>query len=232
MDCGMELVIFDCDGTLVDSERLAVRVDSQLITALGWRLTPEDIAELFVGHSRQYMREQIERRLGRSLPDDWQAPFEQMYWTLVEAELEPVPGIADTLDRLTVPYCVASNGSRLKMTRSLGKTGLLSRFEGRMFSADDVGRPKPDPALYLYAAARMGVAPSVCAVVDDTVFGVEAARAAGMRSFGYAGSVTPADQLAGPGTIVYDDMAALPNLLATSRCRPGPAPQHYEPERW
>jgi HAD superfamily hydrolase (TIGR01509 family) len=212
----VELVIFDCDGTLVDSERLAVRVDSRLITELGWPLTPQDIAERFVGHSREYMREQIEEHLGRTLPDDWQRPFEQAYWTLVDAELQPVPGVRDVLDWLSVPFCVASNGSHEKMTKSLSVTGLLPCFTNRMFSADDVGRPKPDPALYLYAAAHMGARPEACAVVDDSVFGIEAARRAGMRSFGYAGSVTPGARLAGPGTTVFSDMSELPRLLTAS----------------
>jgi HAD superfamily hydrolase (TIGR01509 family) len=209
----VELVIFDCDGTLVDSERLAVRVDSKLITELGWPMRPDDVARLFVGHSRQYMREQIEARLGRALPDNWQAPFEKEYWALVETELEPVRGVVGMLDALTVPYCVASNGSLRKITRSLDITGLLPRFTGRIFSAEDVGRPKPDPALYIHAATCMGFSPAACVVVDDSVFGLEAARAANMRSFGYAGSVTSADRLTGSGTTVFDDMAELPELL-------------------
>lgn len=212
---GIELVIFDCDGTLVDSERLAVRVDSQLITELGWPLSPADIADRFVGHSRQYLREQIEKHLGFPLPDDWQVPFEQEYWALAEAELQPVPGVRDVLDRLAVQFCVASNGSHEKMTRSLTLTGLLACFTNRMFSADDVGRPKPDPALYLYAAERMGVTAAACVVVDDSTFGIEAARRAGMRSFAYAGSVTPAGRLAGPGTTVFGEMAELPRLLGS-----------------
>jgi HAD superfamily hydrolase (TIGR01509 family) len=212
---GIELVIFDCDGTLVDSERLAVRVDSRLITELGWPLSPADITERFVGHSRQYMREQIEKHLGVPLPDNWQVPFEQAFWALAEAELRPVPGVRDVLGRLTVPVCVASNGSHEKMTRSLTFTGLLSCFTNRMFSAHDVGRPKPDPALYLYAAERMGVRPAACVVVDDSVFGIEAARRAGMHSFGYAGGVTPAARLAGPGTTLFSEMAELPHLLGS-----------------
>jgi HAD superfamily hydrolase (TIGR01509 family) len=213
---GIELVIFDCDGTLVDSEHIAVQVDSRMVTALGWPLTPQDIAERFVGHSRQYMREQIEDHLGRRLPDDWEEPISRAYWKLIDAELRPVAGIRDVLEALPVPFCVASNGSHEKMTRSLAVAGLLTLFAGRMFSADDVGVPKPDPTLYLHAAARMGAAADVCAVVDDSVFGIEAARSAGMRSFGYAGSVTPAARLAGPGTIAFSDMAELPRLLGFS----------------
>lgn len=216
MNAAVELIIFDCDGTLVDSERLAIRVDSRLITDLGWPLSPEDIARRFVGHSRQYMREQIEAHLGTTLPDTWQEPFEKAYWELVEAELRPVLGIGDlldSLDRFNVTYCVASNGSHYKIERSLGVTGLLPRFAGRTFSADDVGRSKPDPALYLYAASRMNVPPQACVVVEDSVFGLEAARAAGMRSFGFAGSVTPPALLEGPGTVIFNEMSELHTLL-------------------
>jgi HAD superfamily hydrolase (TIGR01509 family) len=213
MKPAVELVIFDCDGVLVDSERLAVLVDSAQITALGWPLTPGDIARLFVGHSREYMRETIEQRLGRRLPDDWQVPFENAYWELVDAELRAVPGVADIVRRLTVPYCVASNGTHAKMRRSLGRAGLLPLFTGRLFSAQEVGRPKPAPDLHLYAASRMGVAPAACVVIEDSRFGIAGARAAGMRTFGFTASMTPPEELAGAGTVLFGDMSELPALL-------------------
>ena len=161
------------------------------------------------------MREQIEEHLGRALPDDWERPFSREYWALIDAELKPVPGVREVIEGLAVPFCVASNGSHEKMTHSLTVAGLLPLFAGRMFSADDVGVPKPDPALYLHAAQMMDVRPEACAVVDDSVFGVEAARRAGMRTFGFAGSVTPAARLEGPRTTVFNDMAQLPRLLAS-----------------
>ncbi|MFF3918506.1 HAD family hydrolase [Streptomyces sp. NPDC001852] len=213
MSPSIELVIFDCDGVLVDSERLAVRVDSALITQLGWALTPQDIAQRFVGHSRQYMREQIEQHLGRRLPDDWQVPFEEAYWALVEAELTAVDGVKDVIEQLTIPYCVASNGSHHKMTRSLRRAGLLHLFTGRLFSADDVTRPKPAPDLHLWAAAQMGAAPEHCVVIEDSPFGLRAARAAGMRTYGFTGGVNSAEQLAGPGTTLFHAMRELPDLL-------------------
>ncbi|MER6079777.1 HAD family hydrolase [Streptomyces sp. NPDC001833] len=213
MNSPTELVIFDCDGVLVDSERLAVRVDSALITELGWPLTPQDIARRFVGHSRQYMREQIEHRLGRPLPDNWQDPFEQAYWDLIDKELTAVDGVREVIEHLAVPYCVASNGSHHKMTRTLGRAGLLALFTGRMFSADDVARPKPAPDLHLHAAARMGVPAQHCVVIEDSPFGLEGARTAGMRTFGYTGGVNTAEQLEGPGTRLFQDMRELPDLL-------------------
>lgn len=216
MSPSIELVIFDCDGVLVDSERLAVRVDSALITQLGWALTPQDIAQRFVGHSRQYMREQIEQHLGHRLPDDWQVPFEEAYWALVEAELTAVDGVKDVIEQLTIPYCVASNGSHHKMTRSLRRAGLLHLFTGRLFSADDVACPKPAPDLHLWAAAQMGAAPERCVVIEDSPFGLRAARAAGMRTFGYTGGVNSAEQLAGPGTTLFHAMRELPDLLGAA----------------
>jgi len=159
------------------------------------------------------MREQIEAHLGRPLPDAWEEPFSQAYWALIDAELQPVAGVREVLRRLPVPFCVASNGSHEKITRELTVTGLMPLFEDCVFSADDVGVPKPDPALYLYAAKQMGAVPAASAVVDDSAFGIEAARRAGMRSYGYAGSVTPAERLQGPGTTVFSDMAELLRLL-------------------
>ncbi len=122
-------------------------------------------------------------------------------------------GIVEALDRIRIPTCVASSGSHEKMRYTLGKTGLYERFAGRIFSAAEVPRGKPAPDLFVHAAARMGVAPADCAVVEDSAVGVQAARAAGMPVFGYAGGVTPAIRLEGPGTIVFRDMRELPGLL-------------------
>lgn len=125
-------------------------------------------------------------------------------------------GVVEALDLIDLPTCVASSGSHEKMRYTLGLTGLYGRFEGRIFSAAEVVRGKPEPDLFLYAAEQMGVEPSACAVVEDSRSGVEAARAAGMLAFGYAGGLTPAESLAGPGTVVFDHMSALPRLVRDS----------------
>jgi len=208
-----ELVIFDCDGVLVDSERLSVEIDREVLATLGWKLTPEEIVHRFVGRSTDHFRAEIEEHLGCALPDDWESPFQPLYVEAFERELDAVDGVESALDAISVPTCVASSGPHEKIRRSLGLTGLLSRFDGRIFSADDVVEGKPAPDLFLHAAARMGVAPSRCAVVEDSRFGVQAARAAGMRSYGYAGGLTPAEWLAGEDTEVFSDMAELPALL-------------------
>ena len=213
MITGIELVIFDCDGVLVDTERLAVRVDVQVLAQLGWVMTEAEVVERFVGLSDATIREMIEAHTGRRLADNWEQEFQQLYRSAFAESLTAVDGIVEALDRITLQTCVASSGSHDKMRFTLGLTGLLPRFDGRMFSVMEVERGKPAPDLFLHAAARMGVAPAACAVVEDSRFGVEAARAAGMRAFGYAGGLTPAHLLAGSGAVVFTDMRELPRLL-------------------
>ena len=208
-----KLVIFDCDGVLVDTERIAVRVDAVVLACIGWPLTEAEVAERFVGHTDDYMRCEIQKQLGRALAPDWDAEYLHLYREAFDAELQPVDGIVEALDRIRTPTCVASSGSHEKMRYTLGKTGLYERFAGRIFSAAEVPRGKPAPDLFLHAAARMGVVPADCAVVEDSAAGVQAARAAGMPVFAYAGGVTPAARLEGPGTIVFRDMRELPGLL-------------------
>jgi len=207
----LALVIFDCDGVLIDSERLAVRTEAEILAGLGWPLTEAEITERFVGRSEGHMHEAVERHLGR--PVDWETEFTPRYRDVFERELVPVAGIVEALDRITVPTCVASSGSHEKMALTLGLTGLHQRFAGRIFSVDDVGRGKPAPDVFLHAAREMGVEPAGCAVVEDSVSGVTAALAAGMAVFAFAGGVTPASRLRLDGAVVFDDMRSLPDLL-------------------
>jgi HAD superfamily hydrolase (TIGR01509 family) len=217
VDGPFELVIFDCDGVLVDSERLAVRVEAELLAELGWPLSQAKIIERFMGRTTEYMDEAIEAQLGGRLPSDWKDQFHRRYREAFAAELVPVDGVLDALDQIAVPTCVASSGSHDKLRFTLGHTGLYGRFEGRIFSGYEVANGKPAPDLFLHAAARMGAEPARCAVVEDTLFGVQAARAAGMRVFGYAGGLSSPDRLAGEGTVVFEDMRELPRLLADTR---------------
>ena len=208
---GFDLVIFDCDGVLVDSERLAIRVEAEIVTNLGWSLTESDIIERFVGRSASYMHHEIERHLNRRI--DWDVEFEARYREVFEAELLPVSGVFDALSEITVPTCVASSGSHDRIRFTLGKTGLLDRFCGRIFSVDDVENGKPAPDIFLHAAMKMGASPDRCAVVEDSVSGVRAGMAAGMAVFGFSGGVTSAEALSIGESIVFDDMAKLPTLL-------------------
>ncbi|WP_406180551.1 HAD family hydrolase [Streptomyces sp. NBC_01006] len=210
----IELVIFDCDGVLVDTERIAARVNVALGAELGWPLTEEEVIHLFIGRSSASNRETVAGRLGAEAAREWEERFARMHAQAVDEGLTPVEGLPEALAAITLPTCVASSGTHEKMRHTLGRTGLYERFAGRIHSATEVDRGKPAPDLFLYAARRMGVAPSACAVVEDSRPGVEAARAAGMRSFGYAGGLTPADHLSGPGTVLFTDMRDLPDLLA------------------
>ena len=213
MPTPIELVIFDCDGVLVDSERLAVRVESQLLTEMGWPLSEADVLDRFVGRSDAHMIGEIEAHFGRPVPE-FVEQYRLRLFEAIDEELAPVDGVITALDSIAQATCVASSGTHEKMARTLGTTGLFDRFDGRIFSATEVERGKPAPDLFLFAAAEMGVAPTSCAVIEDSRAGVEAARAAGMSAFGYCGGLTPAEWLAGPGTVVFDDMAQLPGLLA------------------
>ncbi len=208
---GFGLVVFDCDGVLVDSERLAVSTEAGILRSLGWPLTEPEIVERFVGRSARYMHQEIERELGRSV--DWEVEFEDRYRQVFERELVPVEGVVEALDQILAPTCVASSGSHDKIRYSLQLTGLLDRFVDRIFSVEDVEHGKPAPDVFLYAARQMGVPKTRCAVIEDSVSGVRAGLAAGMRVFAFAGGVTSASKLSLEGAVVFDDMLELPDLL-------------------
>jgi HAD superfamily hydrolase (TIGR01509 family) len=207
------LVIFDCDGVLVDSDRVALRIQAERITALGLPTTYEDCVRDFLGLGMPATLRILEERLGAPLPEDWERDLDATVRDAFRRELRPVPGIAAALDQIDAPTCVASGGSQAKMRLTLGLTGLRERFEGRIFSADEVERGKPAPDLFLLAAERMGTAPRDCVVVEDSPFGCAAARAAGMRALGYAPDDDGAP-LAHEGAAVFKSMTALPGLIA------------------
>ncbi|MFF3684539.1 HAD family hydrolase [Streptomyces sp. NPDC002187] len=212
----VELVIFDCDGVLVDSERIASRVQIALGAELGWPLTEEEVVERFIGRSHAAILEQVAARLGHETAAVWGKRFEELHAEGVEEGLTPVDGLPEALDAIAVPTCVASSGSHEKMRHTLGRTGLYERFRGRIHSAADVARGKPAPDLFLHAARQMNTDPAACVVVEDSRPGVQAARAAGMRALGYAGGLTRPELLEGDRTVVFHDMNALPGLIARS----------------
>jgi HAD superfamily hydrolase (TIGR01509 family) len=215
---GPALVIFDCDGVLVDSERLSVSLDVRLLAGLGWPLTEAEIIERFVGRTDAAMRAEIEEHLGRDVGPAW-AAFGEEYVRLFATELRAVDGVVEAVDAVQAAgyaTCVASSGGHDKIRRNLALTGLRERFGERIFSGEDVVHGKPAPDLFLHAAEAMAVEPARCAVVEDSRHGVAAARAAGMRAYAYAGGVTSAAALEGPATTVFEDMRALPGLIASS----------------
>ncbi|WP_030935527.1 HAD family hydrolase [Streptomyces sp. NRRL B-24720] len=214
----VDLVIFDCDGVLVDSERICVKVDAMIMADLGCTFTEAEIIERFVGSSDEVYTAAVEERLGRRLEKNWQRRYEHLYRAAFAAELTAVDGITEVLNGLTTPICVASNGSHDDIRHSLRITSLSDYFKTHIFSAADVLSGKPAPDLFLHAARTMGVEPARCAVIEDSAYGVQAARAAGMRAFGYCGGLTPASRLEGPDTVVFEAMRDLPELLATATC--------------
>jgi HAD superfamily hydrolase (TIGR01509 family) len=210
------LVIFDCDGVLVDSEPTSNRVLASAITQAGLSMEPDEVALTFEGMRLRDIQASIERRLGRKLPEGWLADFEARRAAAFEKGLAAIPGVADVLSQVSaagIPTCVASQASRRKMELTLGLTGLKDYFPtSALFSSTMVERGKPYPDLFLLAAESMGFEPSQCIVVEDGVPGVQAGCQAGMKVLGYAPGDN-ADRLADAGAQVFASMTALAELL-------------------
>jgi HAD superfamily hydrolase (TIGR01509 family) len=209
------LVIFDCDGVLVDSERLVNRVESELISELGLVLEPKATAALLQGKTLEQVLLAIEQKLGRELSPAWSYRLAMNVASAFVLELRAVPLVRDVLDRLhraSAPMCVASQSLLPRVRLSLRVTGLDAFFGERVYTAAMVAAPKPAPDLFLHAAEQMGVEPAACAVIEDSPSGVRGACAAGMTAFGYAGTEEPAP-LARAGARVFTSMADLPALL-------------------
>jgi HAD superfamily hydrolase (TIGR01509 family) len=213
-----ELVIFDCDGVLVDSEPLSNRILAERLTAIGLPTTTEQSMHDYMGRSWKTDQAIIEGRLGRPLPEGWSDAYHAEVMAAFERELQAVPGVVEALDAIEEPSCVASSSAHPRIRAALCATGLLARFEGRIFSATDVEHGKPAPDLFLHAAASLGAEPGRCAVVEDAPTGVQAARAAGMAVFGYAGSTRP-ERLEAEGACVFASMGELPALICGSAPR-------------
>ena len=208
-----DLVIFDCDGVLVDSERITNTVFAEMLNDLGLSVTLEDMFDHFVGNSMNRCLEIIQDMLGKPVPDNFVTEYKQRTKQALTENLKPVEGIKNAIDRLKFPYCVASSGEHQKMQTTLGLTGLLPYFTDKLFSVTEVARGKPYPDVFLYAAETMGFNPARCAVVEDTAIGVQAGVAAGMTVFGYA-ALTKAERLQKAGAShVFNHMKMLPELL-------------------
>jgi HAD superfamily hydrolase (TIGR01509 family) len=208
-----ELVIFDCDGVLVDSERLAVRIHRTILAGFGLELSEEEVVKRLVGREPTALQDMVEAHAHTALSDESLAEFREIYLSAYRAELATVDGVLEALDRIAVPTCVASGSHPDSLRLKLELTGLSARFEGRVFSASEVERPKPAPDLFLHAARTLGVEPRACVVVEDSRPGVRAGRSAGMRVLAYGGGLVSARDLEGPGTTVFHDMRMLPDLI-------------------
>lgn len=207
-------IIFDCDGVLVDSERLGVHIDRQVLKEVGLDFTIEEIVSTFMGKSDTHFIDTVESLLGRPAPENWLEEISRRYNEAFERELTPVPGVVEALNQLTLPHCVASSGTHEKMNFTLGKTGLLNRFENLLFSSTQVSRGKPHPDLFLFAADQMGWKPERCLVVEDSEAGVQAGLAAGMKVAAYAGGFLKHDNTEHENLIVIQEMAELPRLVS------------------
>jgi HAD superfamily hydrolase (TIGR01509 family) len=212
-----DLLILDNDGVLVDSEPIANRVLAELLTECGQPTTYEESVRDYLGGTLRLVREAVEPRLGRPLPDDFEDRYHERLFARMRVELSAVTGVVAALDAVDLPMCVASSGTHERIETALATVGLLERFAGRIFSADDVARGKPHPDLFLYAAERMGAEPGRCLVVEDSPHGVAAAKAARMAVIGYAG-LTPAGRLAG-ADVVITHMAELPVTIRSFGAR-------------
>jgi HAD superfamily hydrolase (TIGR01509 family) len=209
-----QLVIFDCDGVLVDSELITNRVFVGMLNELGLKLSLDDMFERFVGRSMPQCLALIAQLLGREVPDEFVSAYRVRIAAALKSELKAVPGIESVLESLTLPYCVASSGTHDKMQMTLGLTGLLPKFQGKMFSVTEVAHPKPFPDVFLHAAKQMGVAASSCAVIEDTPTGVQAGVAAGMTVFGFCAH-TPQHRLLEAGAHhTFEHMRELPRLVS------------------
>ncbi|MGW7249649.1 HAD family hydrolase [Streptomyces decoyicus] len=220
-----DLVIFDNDGVLVDSEPISNRLLAAHLTELGHPTTYEESLRDYMGGAMHRIHEVVLERSGKRLPATFDEDFHTRVFEEFRRRLEPVAGVVEVLEKLAadgVPYCVGSSGSHERIRVALTKTGLFERFaegptgEGgaeRIFSSQDVGRGKPAPDLFLHAAREMGVAPERCAVVEDSPLGVRAAVAAGMDVYGFT-AMTPAAKLTEAGaTALFGHMAELAALL-------------------
>ncbi|WP_128928615.1 HAD family hydrolase [Bradyrhizobium guangxiense] len=214
----IDLIIFDCDGVLVDSEVISCRAHADVLTRHGYPIAPEQVFERFLGRSTKQANLEIETELGRKLPEAYHGDLQDELFRSFEADLEAIHGIHDVLDVVTQRVCVASSGSHQRMRVSLGSTGLYERLAPNIFSASQVKNGKPAPDLFLFAAREMGVPPERCVVVEDSLAGIAGARAAGMTVFGfYGGSHCGAGHAEtlrqARADLVFADMHQLPELV-------------------
>ncbi|WP_405103070.1 HAD family hydrolase [Micromonospora sp. NBC_01412] len=205
-----DLVIFDCDGVLVDSEAIVAGVLAEQLRQLGVKITDEECEREFAGLAQGKATERITALLGTAVPAGWFDSLTQSVDVALRARVRSVPGVLDVISLLDIPFCVASNGRPEKVALTLRASGLAAFFEDRIFTAADVVRGKPAPDVFLLAAERCGAEPQRCVVVEDSESGIAAARAAGMRVLGF---VSARDRTLDGADALFNSMAELPKLL-------------------
>jgi HAD superfamily hydrolase (TIGR01509 family) len=220
-----DLIIFDCDGVLVDSEVISCRAHAATLTRHGYPITEDQVFDRFLGRSMRQATLEVEAELGRSLPDDFHTQVYAEIFQAFATSLQATPFIVEALAAVTLPVCVASSGPPEKISASLNRVGLYDRFSPHIFSAVQVQHGKPAPDLFLFAAEQMRVSPARCLVIEDSVSGITAALAAGMAVLGYHGGshCRPghAEALRAAGAAVtFDDMRELPALIGRWNGKP------------
>ncbi len=218
----LRLVIFDCDGVLIDSEPVVNRVVAEELTHLGWPMTPEESCTRFLGFDLKAMVPLIEAALGRALPVAWQSVMQAWIVAALQADAPMVPGAREALEAVTalgLPWRVASNSSHEEMLAKFGRSGLLEAVVGRLHSFTDVARGKPAPDLFLAAAAAEGVLPGECLVIEDSVPGVIGAVAAGMACLGLARHGDGATLAAAGATLIHS-LYEVPGFFRAALGRP------------
>jgi len=215
----VDLVIFDCDGVLVDSEVISCRAHAETLTRHGYPITADQVLLRFLGVSDREARQTIESEMGRSLPDDFDAQIKQAALQRYASELAAIPYVGEAIDAIGVAKCVASSGTHEKIRHGLTCAGLYDRLAPDIFSATQVERGKPAPDLFLFAAERMQAAPARCVVIEDSIPGIKGARVAGMTVLGFHGGshCRPGygETLKNAGVFAtFDDMRQLPDLIA------------------
>ena len=215
----IDLVIFDCDGVLVDSEALACVVHADVLTQHGYPITHEQVHARFLGRSAREARAEVEAELGRTLPDAYTVQLKAEIDRVFGEQLVPMPHLKQTLPKLSQRICVASSGTPTRIRSSLTTTGLIDNFAPHLFSAMQVERGKPAPDLFLFAAQQMQVFPAKCLVIEDSIPGVIAGAAAGMTVLGFCGgSHCAPDHVAAlsvaGASAIFADMRQLPQMIA------------------
>lgn len=213
----VSLIIFDCDGILVNSEPISIDINYAMLRENGWDLAREEVIERFLGTSMANVQAQLEAHTGQPVPEGWEEDLRARNETAFEEYLRAVPHVREAIRALdSYPRCVASSSSPRRIKHSLELVDLWTEFDtSRVFSASMVQNGKPAPDLFLFAAEAVGVPPEECVVIEDSKFGVRAARAAGMRVFGFGGGLSPSEWLADEGAVPFIDMRELPNLVHT-----------------
>lgn len=215
----MSLLIFDCDGVLVDSEIIAFDVLAQMLSALGRPMSLAECRRRFMGRRTPEVLAEVETEIGHPIPADMGLRMKALLFDRLRHELRPVEGVKEAIGRLPRPICVASSSSPERIALSLEVTGLAPLFGAHVFSAEQVAHGKPAPDLFLFAARSMGVAPSETIVIEDSPAGVTAARRAGMGIIGFAGASHADQELiealhAAGAAVVLTSMADLPDAVA------------------